>query len=356
MLAYPVSYLDGASRFALRLLNALQRDKELEAFALAPAHLGAAPRRPILQIIVGLEQVCNLVVRRPDVVHVHEHPVMLAAAVAYRALTGGSARIVYTVHIEPTEPRAHWKRAILGWLLGHCSVVTAVSADTARRLGRIATPLPRKITVIHGGAEIAERSADDPAVADFRSKYGIDSGPVLCQIGVNFPRKVKGVLRLIETLPRLQGEFPGIRLIIVGDGPLRPTVESRCIELGVRESVTLTGHLDDVSVPLGLTDVYCHITFQDACPLSVLEAMRCGKPIVAAKTGGIPEILEDGVDAVLVQPEQASIAEAISAVLRNKDVAHRLGSQARHHALAKFSWQRVADEFALTYAADAPQG
>lgn len=350
MFAFPSNHQDGGTLFATRLINALQKNNpQLQTSVVAPRRLGAAPGRPLIQLAVALELLWGLLKVRPDIVHVHEHPVVLWAAVLYRALRFGSTRVVYTLHVEPTARRGRWKRVILGWLIARCSIVTSVSADTARRLPDIASPIPRNVMVIYGGADVLERARDDPDVERFRSSFGVTTGPVLCQIGLNFPRKVEGAIRLMEAVSRVRQEFPGVRLILVGDGPLRRSVEEKCHEMGMDNSTSITGFLNDVSLPLALADIYCHITFQDACPLSVLEAMRCGKPIIAARTGGIPELIDDGVDGLLVSAESTDIAQAITGVLRDPDRARTLGSSARRTALTRFSWDRVAAEFAVAY-------
>jgi glycosyltransferase involved in cell wall biosynthesis len=256
---------------------------------------------------------------------------------------------VFTVHVQPVRQRALWKRAVLGWLLGQCTTVTAVSAETASRLSSIATALPQKITVTHGGADLQPLDSDDRRVQEFRERFRIRSGPVVCQVGVNYPLKVAGVVRLMHALKVVQEQFQDARLLVVGEGELRSTVAREAERIGVAESVTLTGFVPDISVPLAVADVYCHITLQDAAPLSVLEAMMCGKPIVAARTGGIPELVNDGVDAVLVEPEPPQIAEALIQLLSNPERANQLAKAARLAAIQRHSWQSVADQFATAY-------
>jgi glycosyltransferase involved in cell wall biosynthesis len=292
MYGYPSTHHDGVSLFANRLLKALKDNANIQAHVVAPRRLGAAPRQPFIQLLVALELLWGL-------------------------------------------------------------VVTPVSANTAHQLQYIATPTPRNIMVIHGASDIIQRDIDDSEVVGFRSAIALTSGPVLCQIGLNFPRKVEGALRLIEAGRAVREEFPGVHLILVGDGPLRQSVEEKCRELGMSNSTTITGFLNDVSLPLALADVYCHITLQDACPLSVLEAMRCARPIIAARVGGIPELIEDGVDGLLVEPDPIDIASAIKGLLRDPLRASALGSRAKATAMRQFSWDRAAAEFAVAYAVSA---
>lgn len=346
---FPRTYNDAVTRFCDGILNVLRSARDVEPLVVAPARFGARPGRPDLQLLVAVEQLLQLLTHRPTAVHVHEHPTALAAGVVYRGLTLGSARLVYTVHVQPVRARAYWKRAILGWLLARCTTVTSVSAETARRLGAIAAPPPRDVLIIPGAAEIRARPVDDPAIVQFRERFGLHAGPVLCQIGVNYPLKVAGLLRLLEALVLVRRAFPGARLLVVGDGPLRASVAEAVERLGLGDAVTLTGYVADISLPLSVADVYCHITLQDAAPLSVLEAMSCGKPIVAARTGGIPELVSDGIDGVLVEPEVPAIADAILDVLRSPARARSLAAAAQATAQLRFSWQRVANDFRPTY-------
>jgi glycosyltransferase involved in cell wall biosynthesis len=88
------------------------------------------------------------------------------------------------------------------------------------------------------------------------------------------------------------------------------------------------------------------MTLQDACPISLLEAMRSGKPIVAARTGGIPELIDDGVDCLLVEVEPYEIAGALLRLLAHPAEAAALGQAAAERARRDFTWERVADQYA----------
>lgn len=348
LLPFPLTYQDGVTRFVVGLLRALGSDRTIQTQLIAPGRIGAARRRPVQQLTVAMHHLMRLLRGRPDVVHVHEHPVLLGAAIVYRLVAMRPVRVVHTVHIEPVARWPLWKRLILGWLMSRCWAVTAVSADTARRLVDVATPLPR-VHVVHGGTDVPVRGRDDPAVASFLATFGVSEGPILCQIGLNFPRKVAGVLRLIEAFATVRRSFPAARLLLVGTGAYQTKVAAAAARHGVQSAVVLTGYLDDVSIPLAAADLYCHITLQDACPLSVLEAMRVGKPIVAARIGGIPELIVDGHNGVLVDPDPTTVAAAIIELLTKADATRALAQQAAATARNRFTWQRVADEFQVVY-------
>lgn len=352
LLPFPLSYPGGVSTYVAGLSSAINQSGQARTCLIAPDSVQAGPGDRLSQLRLAARQFFSLWRLGPDTVHTHEHPALLASALLYQFVSRRPVRVVHTVHIEPATHWVSWKRRLMGYMLGRCSAVTAVSEHTAQRLGRIAEPAPAGVRVIYGGADVKLRHATDPEVGAFRVTYGIedDDGPLVCQISpLNFPRKVEGVRRLIEAFVTVRRAFPRARLLVVGNGDLRESVESVRTRFGLEDAVVLTGYLEDVSLPMTLADVYCHITLQDECPLSLLEAMRAGKPIVASAMGGIPELLSDEKDGVLVSTEPPGIAAAIVDLLRDSGRAQRLGAEAARVSSRHFTWQRAASEFAPLY-------
>lgn len=350
LLSFPLSHPGGISTFVSGLLEALEAGFAVDSRLIAPDGFTAGPGQRASQLRLALRQLVLLLRTRPDVVHTHEHVVLLATAVVYRLLARWPVRVVHTIHVEPVDRPARWKRLGLGWLLSRCSSVTVVAEHTARQLDNVAQPVPSTLEVIHGGTNIRVRRPHDSEVRAFRTAHGLTDGPVVCQVGpLNFPLKVAGVLRLVEAFAAVRARFPTARLLIVGDGGLRAQVEAASERAGVADAVVITGYLKDVSLPLAAADLYCHITQQDACPVSLLEAMRSGKAIVAARTGGIPELISDGLDGVLVEAKPDAVAQAIIRLLDDPAERQALGARAAVTAGERFTWERVASDFAAVY-------
>jgi glycosyltransferase involved in cell wall biosynthesis len=350
LLSFPLSHKGGVSTFVAGLLQAQSNCLDADLVLVSPDRFRGGPGKPTAQIVLGIQQLLHLVRLRPTIVHVHEHPVLLGAAIAYRMLFRPMTRVVYTIHVDPIERRRWWKRRVLGWLAARCWAVTAVSRHTVEHLENVAWPIPTNVCVIPGGAGIRVREADDPQVVAFRAAHRIGSGPVLTQISpFNFPGKVRGIVQLVAAFKLVRARFPGAQLILAGDGDLRPIVEDALRRAETTDAVVLTGFLDDVSLPLALADVYCHVSFHDACPLSLLEAMRSRRPIVAVTEGGIPELVSDGLDGVLTSANPQAIARAVIALLEDPATAARLGARAAQTASARFTWERVARDFAEVY-------
>jgi glycosyltransferase involved in cell wall biosynthesis len=345
----------GPGNYVIGLTDALRRNSDLELVLIAPDTLRGATGQRVSQMLLALQQLIRLLSVRPDAVHVHDHPALLAAAVAYRQLSGGSARVIYTSHLDLVEPRALWKRLIVGWLLSRCSTVTVVAHNSIDKLGFMAEPIPAReiVRVVPGAATVRVRDKSDPEVVEFAASIGHRSGPVILQVS-NFvyPAKVAGVLRLMEALTHVRRRFPNVRLLLLGTGPLVDRVQQACEHLGLAESVTIPGtFIPDLSLPVGLSDIHCHISLQDACPISVIEAMHAGKPIVTSPTGGIPDMIQHNVTGVLVDDEPEHIAGAIVDLLEHPDKARAMGARAQRYAQSKFTWDRVGADFKPLYGA-----
>ena len=353
LLSFPLGPGTGLGSFLLGLTAALEQHRGLELQLIAPkSERGAAGRR-VSQLLIALQQLWQLWRARPDVVHAHDHPALLAAAVGYRRMSRRAVRVVFTSHLDPVQRRARWKRVVLGWLLSQCSAVTVAAGDSVSKLELLAAPVPSGdvVRVVPGAATVRVREKSDPAVIAFGASMGHRGGPVILQVS-NFlyPAKVEGTLRLMQALVKVRQRFPDVRMILIGRGPLLDRVREARHRLGLAGAVTIPGtFIEDLSLPLGLADIHCHISLQDACPISILEAMHAGKAVVASRTGGIPEMIENGVSGRLVDNDAEQIGSAIIELLDHPDQARALGRRAQEIARSRFSWERVAADFGTLY-------
>jgi glycosyltransferase involved in cell wall biosynthesis len=350
LLPFPLTDKGGINTFVGNLTDALAHDFEVTQWVVASDTFKARSGRPLAQLSVAARHVLAMLRLKPDIVHTHEHPALLAAAIVYRALAVRRVHLVHTIHVHPSRQRSLWKRLTLGWMLRRCTSVTVVARATADRLDMVATPTPENVHIIHGAAHMRSREATDVLADALKQSLRIGDGPTICQISpLNLPGKVAGVACLLQATALVRRHRPDVQLLLVGGGDMRPEVESLARQAGVAECTYLTDYLDDVSVALALTDVYCQITHQDACPLSLLEAMCVGKPVIASRIGGIPELVTDGVDGTLVSNDPQEIASRVLELLMDSRRAHELGHRAAATVKTRFTWQRVACKFAAVY-------
>lgn len=163
---------------------------------------------------------------------------------------------------------------------------------------------------------------------------------------------IYGIATALKAFSLLKKDFPSAKLSVAGSGPLRLELENLANSLGIAESVIFTGRLDNLQMA-GLyrrVDLLLNPSLADNMPISLLEALACGVPIVSTNIGGIPCLVEEGQTALLVDPDDAeAMAKAATRILRDPVLAASL----RVNGLAlvqNYAWQKVREQWFSAYA------
>ncbi len=170
--------------------------------------------------------------------------------------------------------------------------------------------------------------------------------PQLLHVGRLVPEK--GADLAIAALPAVLASAPDTRLRIAGDGPLRATLLRQAAELGVAERVEILGFVAHPALShlLAQASIVVQPSRTEGIPLAALEAAHAGRPVVAARVGGFPELVIDGETGLLVPPESPrAVAEAIRQLIRDPDGARRMGANARRRARESFKWSDYVDAY-----------
>jgi glycosyltransferase involved in cell wall biosynthesis len=221
----------------------------------------------------------------------------------------------------------------------------AVSRRVAEVLVEAGVDRARVRTVYSG---VPQREAPDAATrAGARAALALpDGAPLFGSVGALAPHK--DPLTLVRAGASLLRRRPDARLLLVGDGPLRSAVERESERLGVRERVVLPGFRGDPIVCLSLLDVFAVASHLEGLNTSILDAMALGRPIVATRAGGIPELIENGVEGLLVPPrDPEALAGRIAELLDDPAAAARLGAAARERSRAFTEERMVIDTEAV---------
>lgn len=193
--------------------------------------------------------------------------------------------------------------------------------------------------------------------AELRKHYGLgDRTRVLLTVG-RLSRE-KGHADLIQAFPKIRnlaGDMP-VCLVLVGEGPERPRIESLCRDLNLADSVVLAGHQDDINPYYGIADVFVLPSHSEGCPNVLLESMAAGVPVVATAVGGIPEVVTSGRDALLVKKQDSeALASATVQILKDPVCRDRLVLSAREIVARKSSeayFRSIATVFSQACAND----
>jgi N-acetyl-alpha-D-glucosaminyl L-malate synthase BshA len=159
-------------------------------------------------------------------------------------------------------------------------------------------------------------------------------------------RPVKRIEDLVSALSIVTKKAPDVRLVLVGNGPERHKIERLVDDLDLRKNVQFTGYRSDIPHLLGGSDVVVLCSETESAPLTLLEGMSCGLPVIATEIGGIPEIVDDGVNGYLVPLKQPEIiAERILELNADLGLRKRLGEAARETVLERYTIDKIVMQY-----------
>ena len=294
------------------------------------------PQRPLP---IGRKRLCGLLAvrsalagARPDIVNTHSSTDAWLVALACLTLPQAPP-MVRTRHISAPVPRDF----ATGWLYRHASRHIVTTGERLREtLIRDNRCRDNRVTSVPTGVDSARFHPGDKAEA--RRQLALDHSAKYIGIAATL-RSWKGHLYLIEAFARLVAEDARLRLLIVGDGPMREVLEQRIAQLGLASQVMLTGRQEAVEIWLQAMDLFCLPSYaNEGVPQAVLQAMLTGLPVVTTPVGSITEAVTDEVTGVIVPPKDvAALADALRRMLNDVELSRRLGAAAREDIARRFS-------------------
>jgi L-malate glycosyltransferase len=285
------------------------------------------------------------------IVHTHKYKDTILAAPAAKLC--GIPHIVRTVHglREPFDGLQAFKmscyEAIERTVHRSCvDSIIGVSSQIAARYkagGEVS-----RVTCIRNGIDLEGKSVLVNRW-QIRKDLGIDSET--CLIGtVGRLTPVKGIPYLLDAARILLRQGANVKVLVVGDGSIRQDLLAQAGSLGVSERIVFLGHREDTDVLLQALDIFVLPSLSEGIPMALLEAMAASRPIVASRVGGVPEIIENGVDGYLVEPMDVdNLAERCRRLIESPDVARKMGEQGRKRVEREFSATAMADRVVSFY-------
>ncbi|MEA2574476.1 MAG: hypothetical protein QOH93_1774 [Chloroflexia bacterium] len=227
-----------------------------------------------------------------------------------------------------------------------------VPSEASKRLVMEMEKIPaRYLDVTYNGVDIS-RFKPGLEAADARRELGICAEDVVIgTVGRLSPEK-GGQDDLLWAANELRKSHPRVRLLIIGDGPLRPELERYAGELGMLDdgAALFTGTRDDIARLLSAMDVFVLPSHKEALPVAVLEAMSMCLPVVATNIGGVPEVVQDGSTGLLVEPgDRPALKQVLVRLVTDRELAHRLGAAAQASVHAHFTVDKMVQHVEELY-------
>jgi glycosyltransferase involved in cell wall biosynthesis len=293
---------------------------------------------------------------RPQILHTHTAKAGTVGRVA--ALLAGSRRppiIVHTFH-------GHVLRGYFGplrsrlflmlerWLAARTTALVAVSPQVRDDLVALGVAEPERFVVIRLGIELDERVAPTrDGRLESRRYLGIPGD----RFAVGWIGRMTGVKRTDDVLlafKRLRDGGVDACLCMVGDGPDRGQLEQRAHELGVMRDTLFVGYQEDVAPFYAAFDALVLPSGNEGTPVSAIEALAAGRPVVATRVGGVPDVIREGEDGFLVEAgDTEQLAERLAELAHDPALRERMGEQGRARVLPRYAVERLVDDVDRLY-------
>lgn len=341
--------LDKRAFLAAHLKAALRHPR---AYAATLAHaFGASPpglRAHIWQLIYFAEAIHLWGhAKALGAEHFHAHLANVATDISWLACAFG----------KEAEPRRHWRwsftmhgslefywveRFNLRRKVANADAVICVSEYTRSQMMYVSDPSHwGKLRVVHCGADLERYPYVEPADHDF-----------VCVLSVCRLVPEKGLDLLVEAIAALRAGGDDVRLVLVGGGPLERPLRERVRGLGIEGAVKFVGAIgqDHMADYYAESDIFCLPSFAEGVPVVMMEAMATGRPVVASRITGIPELVEDGVSGLLFTAGNVEqLTAALSRLVSSPALRRELGQAGRATVAAQFnsgaSAAQMADVF-----------
>jgi glycosyltransferase involved in cell wall biosynthesis len=307
--------------------------------------LDLIPLVPRMEMDLGAAWKLSRVLKRlqPQIVHAHDpHAVAMAA-------------LALSMSTQPVKPPLVAARrvdfhirgnALSRWKYRQVDLFLCASEAIRQILIGDGVPATRAVT-IHEGIDL-ERVDAAPAARAHEAFWLPRDAPIVGNVAALVPHK--GQRYLVDAAALVVRQVPDARFIIAGDGELRATLERQIKEHRLEKHVILAGFRPDVLSLHKSFDVFVLSSMTEGLGTSLLDAMACGKPIVATSTGGIPEVVQHGVSGLLVRPrDHEALAQAIVTLLKDRTARERMGAAGLARVRECFSADRMVSDTLAAY-------
>jgi glycosyltransferase involved in cell wall biosynthesis len=279
-----------------------------------------------------------------DLIHAHNICLDGLAAVWLGGLT--STPVVNTLHgsdINVLPSRSRLTRVASQWAIRNVDGLIAVSIPLKE--GALALGIPRReIVVIPNGVDTQQFLLADQSQARARLGLGGDRKII---VYISRLDKMKGLSHLLSAFKTVSERNGGCLLALVGDGPYKVQLEKQVAQLQLEESVLFAGLRPHGEIPAWISacDLVVHPSLLEGSPLPIYESLACGKPVVASRVGGIPELIVSDAYGLLVPPaDPEALADSLSCALEKRWDSRII----RNHGV-QYSWCAVAERLVELY-------
>ena len=293
---------------------------------------------------------------KPDIIHTHTPfsvgwEAILSAKI-FKIPIIGTHHTFYDHYLKHVKLDYRWaKKPSWKYMAGYynfCDLILSPTDSLAGELKNHGMNKPTEILANSIDTNFFKPVSNPAEQKQIKNSFGINGKSLVYMGRVSYEKSIDQVIKAVSLVAK---EIPDIKLVVVGDGPERTRLEKLAGHLRIRNNVLFTGmkHNQELVKTLQANDVFLTASKSENMPLSVLEAMATGLPVIAADALGIPEIVKDNVNGFLTPPEQPEImAEKITELINNDDLLKKFSEASRKLSL-NHSREYIAKLLEKTY-------
>lgn len=305
------------------------------------------PGGPLYDPRLALAIVGEIRAARADLVHSHLSTANIASRAAALPLRRPHMTTIHTV-AGPAAEDTRLRAAVDGWSSWISRRLVAPSEEVVAAYARgYRLPISRFRVIANAPAAQPAPSGFDRA--GFRRTL---AGPGVDALVVTVARlqPEKGIGDLVAAATRLRDRVRGLRIVVAGSGPEEGALRAEVERADLADTVRLLGNRTDVGKLLAAADAFCLPSHHEGLPISLLEAMQAGLACIATRVGGVPGLISDGGDGLLVEPgDPDDLAAALERVLLDAELARSLGARARGLVERRYSIAAASSAYADLY-------
>jgi glycosyltransferase involved in cell wall biosynthesis len=287
-----------------------------------------------------------------DIVHTNSSKAEILGNLAARV--AGVKKIFFTAHgFVFNEPQNKYKREIYIWLEKFANkfsrkIIAVSNFDRQTALQENICPV-EKIVTVHNGLDCDKFERAIAVSVNQREKLGLSPGNFVVGTVANF-YPVKGLKYFISAAALVVEKIPNARFVIVGEGELRLDMEKQIRDLNLEKTVILTGFQADLCGFLPAFDLFVLPSLKEGFPYALLEAQVAGLPIIATRVGGVPEIIIDYSNGLLIEKaNESALAQKIIQAYQDENLRKNISQKGKYEVKKKFDLRLMIEKTSLIY-------
>jgi glycosyltransferase involved in cell wall biosynthesis len=350
-----IPYIKNLNNENFRLRVCMLQERDGNHFAGVLREMGIPVDKVTVRHLRDLSAIPRLVHylyrQKADLVHTQLEFSNTLGNIAAKILRLPSVCTLHTIENPEKGSKTHRRLRVMYWSLRNfCNRVITVSEELRKHHIAVSKSLPERVVTLYNGIDQSHFEDLDIGKKNMlRGDLGIPpDAPLILTVAVL--REPKGIQYMLEAMPAVLTAAPEAYFLIVGDGEYRQSLEEITRDLQISHRVIFAGYREDIPDMLAIGDVFVLPSLTEALPTVIAEAMVTGLPIIASTVGGIPEMVEDQRNGILVPPgDPESLSRSCLRLLQNREVAQQMGREGRSIAARKFDIQKQARQLGEMY-------